>query len=517
MSSSDHLETRAKQSSARSDAGRTATGTRNLVSRPDRVDLSPGLNVPRILTGLWQVADLERGGTPIDQQLASDVLINYADAGFDGFDMADHYGSAELIAALARQKLLDRDGQTTARFFTKWCPQVHQHTAEDVRAGVQERLDRLGTDCIDLLQLHWWTFEHPGWVDVMDMLMKLKSDGLIGSIGLTNVGADHLHMMVSAGYEIDTNQVSFSVIDRRARVELSKVCVESGVKLLAYGTLAGGFISQRWLNAAEPQEIADWSKMKYKRFIDTAGGWKVFQELLHVLSDLAERHSVSIANIATRWVLDHEAVGCVIVGARLGENQHRDDNLSLFSFKLSADDHDALDAVFDKMTPVPGDCGDEYRKPPYLTASGDLSHHVTSLPSVYDPVEIQPGRWRISSGSVWEDLCGFSRATRTGARILVSGTTATHGEDREICAGDVRGQTVFALDKIIAAVRALGGKPEDITCTRIYMRDSSRWEEASRVHGRYFSDIRPVNTLLEVSNLVGEYEIEIEAEAEVLE
>lgn len=484
-----------------------------MVSRPERIELSAGLNVPRILTGLWQVADLERGGKPIDPEAASDALIAYADAGFDGFDMADHYGSAELISARTRQKLLTRDGQTTARFFTKWCPQLHQHTPEAVQAGVHERLDRLGTDCIDLLQLHWWTFEHPGWVDMMDTIMSLKSDGRIGAIGLTNVDADHLHMMVSAGYEIDTNQVSFSVIDRRARGELSKVCIEHGVKLLAYGTLAGGFLSERWLDANEPEEIADWSKMKYKRFIDTAGGWTVFQELLHALYVLAEKHQVSIANIATRWVLSHEAVGSVIVGARIGENQHRDDNLSLFDFDLSAEDLDALDAVFDNMKPIPGDCGDEYRKPPYLTASGDLSHHITSLPTVYDPVEFQPGRWRISSGSVWEDECGFSRAVRIGDRILVSGTTATHGAEREICVGDVRGQTVFVLDKIAAAVRAFGGKPEDIIRTRIYMSDASRWREASQVHGRYFAENRPANTLVEISDLVGRYDVEIEAEA----
>ena len=486
-----------------------------VVSRPDRVDLTAGLQVPRILTGLWQVADLERDGTPIDPETASDALVAYADAGFDGFDMADHYGSAELISARARQKLLARDGQTAARFFTKWCPQIHQHTPEAVRAGVQERLDRLGTECIDLLQLHWWTFEHPGWIDVMDTLAALKADGRIGAVGLTNVDADHLHMIVSAGYEIATNQVSFSVIDRRARGELSNVCVEHGVRLLAYGTLAGGFLSERWLDAAEPAEVPDWSKMKYKRFIDIAGGWAVFQELLNVLSNLAVKHGVSVANIATRWVLDHEAVGSVIVGARLGENQHRDDNLSLFGFELSPDDKNALGEVFERMAPIPGDCGDEYRKPPYLTASGDLSHHINSLPSVYNPVEFQPGRWRISSGSVWEDVCGFSRAIRKDNRILVSGTTATHGADREICSGDVRGQTVFALDKIAAAVRAFGGTPEDIVRTRIYMRDASRWQEASRVHGRYFADTRPANTLIEISNLVGNYDLEIEAEAEL--
>ncbi len=484
-----------------------------MTGKPDRIDLTPDLNIPRALTGLWQVADLERGGTPVDIEQASDALVAYADAGFDGFDMADHYGSAELISGRAREKLLARDGSTTARFFTKWCPQIHEHTAEAVRAGVQQRLDRLGVDCIDLLQVHWWTFEHPGWIEMMDQIMVHKREGRIGAIGITNVDADHLHMLLAEGYDIATNQVSFSVVDRRAAGDMAAVCKAHDVKLLAYGTLSGGFLSEKWIGQTEPADIPDWSKMKYKRFIDSAGGWEPFQTLLRALETVAKRHKVSIANVATRWVLEHEAVGSVIIGARLTETQHRSDNLALFSFTLTDTDRDTLDTAFAAMQAIPGDCGDEYRKPPFLTASGDLSHHIDELPKVYQPVEYRPGRWRISSGSIWEDICGFSRAFRVGNRILISGTTATHGSDRDICAGDVRGQTIFILDKIAAATRSFGGSMDDVVRTRIYMPDAGKWEPASRVHGRYFADVLPANTLIEISDLVGGYDIQIEAGA----
>jgi len=483
--------------------------------KPQRVDLAQGLSVPAVLTGLWQIADLERDGNPVDIERAANALIAYADAGFDGFDMADHYGSAELIAASARQKLIARDGHTQARFFTKWCPQVDECTPAAVRAGVRARLDRLGTDTIDLLQLHWWTFEHPGWVDMMDSIMQLKAEGMIAKIGLTNVDADHLHLMLCEGYEIATNQVSMSVLDRRAAGDLSQVCLEHNVKLLTYGTLAGGFLSEKWLDVAEPSSIPDWPKMKYKRFIETAGGWDKYQSVLSTLSRIATRHAVSVSNVATRWVMEHKAVGCVIVGARLLQSEHTNDNAKLSSFELSATDHAELNEIFNTLTPIPGDCGDEYRQPPFLTASGDLSHHLDELPLQYKPVEIRPGRWRLSSGSVWEQMCGFSRACRIGNRVLVSGTTATHGSDRKIGADDVRSQTVFILDKIIAAVRAFGGTPADIIRTRIYLKDASQWQAASMVHGRYFADALPANTLIEVSHLVGDYAIEIEAEAEL--
>jgi len=104
---------------------------------------------------------------------------------------------------------------------------------------------------------------------------------------------------------------------------------------------------------------------------------------------------------------------------------------------------------------------------------------------------------------------------RNGNRILVSGTTATHGSGEMVCPGDPAGQAVYILDKIAASISALGGSLADVVRTRIYLRDANQWEAVSHVHGRYFGDIRPANTLVESANLVGGYEVEIEAEAEI--
>ncbi|MEQ8740146.1 MAG: aldo/keto reductase, partial [Hoeflea sp.] len=129
--------------------------------QPDRKDLAPGLSISRILTGLWQVADQERDGKQMDPVAGAASLTDYANAGFDTFDMADHYGSAELITG----EMLKRwKGETRPKAFTKWCPEPGPMTAEIVRAGVQERLDRLGVERVDLLQFHWWSFEHPAWL-----------------------------------------------------------------------------------------------------------------------------------------------------------------------------------------------------------------------------------------------------------------------------------------------------------------------------------------------------------------
>ena len=490
---------------------------------PDRTDLASGLNISRIVTGLWQVADMERGGKTLDPDRAAASLADYARAGFDTFDMADHYGSAEVITgrlmAMARRgDILTPSGKPPAAF-TKWCPEPGPMTREIVRAGVQRSLDRMAVDRIDLLQFHWWMFEHPAYLDAMAELARLQSEGAIGHLGLTNFNSDHLRLLLKQGIRIASNQVCFSLLDRRAADEMSVVCREFGVRLLAYGTLGGGFLSERWLGKSEPaaSDIADWSKMKYNRFIGAIGGWAALQAILAAANRIASKHKVSIANVATRWVLEQPAVAAVVVGARLGEREHRADNLKLFAFALDDEDRALLDAAFAKTTRIPGDCGDEYRKPPYLTASGDLSHHLAKFPSIYTatPVPGRPGRSRIDSGSVWEPIAGYSRAVRNGNRILVSGTTATHGSGDMICRGDPAGQAVYILDKIAASLSALGGSLSDVVRTRIYLRDADLWEPVSRVHGRYFGEIRPANTLVESANLVGGYEVEIEAEAEI--
>lgn len=481
---------------------------------PDRFQLAPNLQISRVLTGLWQVADMEKEGVDLKIEQAADHLDAYAADGFTTFDMADHYGSAELIAGAVLNR---HEGENRPLAFTKWCPEPGKMSPEIVRLGVQERLDRLGVSKVDLLQFHWWTFEHPAWLDALRELAKLREEGLIGEIGLTNFDAAHLSVALADGIPIVSNQVSFSLIDRRAAGLLSELCRASGVRLLAYGTLCGGFLSKRWLNKAEPTNIGDWSGMKYHRFIQAAGGWDAYQGILRAADAIATKHGVSISNVATRWVLEHDSVAGVIIGARLGESEHRADNAQLFTFVLDADDHAQLDAAFAETKSIPGDCGDEYRRAPYLTASGDLSHHLDAIPSIYtaEPVPSRPDRMRVSTGSIWEPLAGYSRAIRVGNTIRVSGTTATHGSDRVVAPADAGAQAVYCLDKIAASLRALGGTMDDVVRTRVYLANADDWEAVSRAHGRVFGDIRPANTLLAAGGLVGDYKVEIEAEAEL--
>lgn len=476
-----------------------------------QTELAPGLRISRIVTGLWQIADMERDQQSLDLDATAQYMKAYSDAGLRTFDMADHYGSAEDIAGIfTRQYAGDDDVQ----ILTKWVPKPGGSSRGAVRQAVQRSLDRLQTDQIDLLQHHAWNYADPSYLDELFYLKELQDEGLIGHLGLTNFDTAHLSIVLESGINVVSNQVCFSLLDLRAAKDMARLCEEKGVAILAFGTLGGGFLTEKWLNQPEPtmQDLRTWSQMKYKRYINEAGGWALFQNLLTALKQTADAHGVSMANVASRFILDQPAVGAVIIGARLGESEHIENNRALLSFTLKEEDRDRIRKATNKLVTIPGDCGDEYRKPPFLTASGDLSHHLDTLPPPYPTKSGPDGRTRALSGTVWEDLAGFSRAVRKGNRIMVSGTTATHG-DKVIGGRNPASQMHFVIDKIEGALQSLGGRLDDVVRTRVYIRNIDDWEPVSRAHGRRFGHIQPANTLVQ-AGLIGDiYLVEMEAEA----
>ena len=470
--------------------------------------LASDLEIARVITGLWQVADLERNNIKLDATKAATTLASYADAGFTTFDMADHYGSAEEIAGALKKSYTKKPTQ----LLTKWVPKPGAVSKDDVRQAVLLAQNRMNVKTIDLMQFHAWNYADPRWLDCLFWLQELKGEGLIKYLGLTNFDTAHLRIVLNSGIKVLTNQVCYSLLDQRAAHEMTALCLNNDVRLLAFGTLAGGFLSERWLTKEEPTQLTTWSQMKYKRFIDVAGGWQQFQELLKILNQIAKKNNVSVANVASRFILEQPSVGAVIVGARLGESNHVEDNAAIFSFQLGKDSKSKIREALSRFSLIPGDCGDEYRKPPFLTASGDLSHHVENFPAPYPTKLGADGRTKALSGTVWEDMAGFSRAVRKGNRILVSGTTATHG-DKIIGGTDPAAQTHFVIDKIEGAIQTLGGKLEDVVRTRIFVKHLSDWEPVARAHGQRFRDIQPVNTLVSAALVGEEYLIEMEAEA----
>lgn len=195
--------------------------------------------------------------------------------------------------------------------------------------------------------------------------------------------------------------------------------------MLCYGTLLGGFISEKWLGRPEPEDIdaLNWSLKKYLRFIWAAGGWPAFQHVLAALGVVAEKHRVPLSAVAMRWVLDVPGVKAVIVGTRLsaGSGRYIAQNLLAFSVQLDDEDRSTIARAQEGLLDVPGDCGDEYRRPPYLTAAGDLSHHVQETDRARAVREAVAAGQRVEylSGSKWEPICVSSRRVALRLAMLI--------------------------------------------------------------------------------------------------
>jgi aryl-alcohol dehydrogenase-like predicted oxidoreductase len=331
-----------------------------------RFRFTDDLTICRILNGMWQVSGAHGA---IEPDRAVDEMFAYHDAGFTTWDLADHYGPAENFIGDFRRLSAARHGAerlAEIQAFTKWVPHPGRMPRRIVDEAVGVSLRRMGVERLDLLQFHWWDYSDESYLEALDHLAELRQEGKIRYLALTNFDTERLRIIAEHGVPIVSNQVQYSLVDRRPEARMAAFCGQHGMTLLAYGTLLGGLLSERYLGRPEPPraELNTASLQKYKRMIDTWGGWALFQQLLTVLKQIAEKHRVSIANVGVRYILNRPAVAGVIVGARLGVAQHIADNARVFGFELDGADHAAIETVLAKsrdLMTVIGDCGDEYR------------------------------------------------------------------------------------------------------------------------------------------------------------
>ncbi|MCH7564732.1 MAG: aldo/keto reductase [Gemmatimonadetes bacterium] len=332
-----------------------------------RIQFASDLQICRILNGMWQVSGAHGF---IDPETAVENMFDYLASGFTTWDLADHYGPAEDFVGQFRRELAASRGAgalSGVQAFTKWVPQPGKITRGLVEESVAISLRRMGVEALDLLQFHWWDYTDANYLDALTHLSDLQHQGTIRHLGLTNFDTEHLKRIVDHGIEVVSNQVQFSLIDRRPEVRMVQFCQESGIQLLTYGTLCGGLLSDKYLGQPQPRGSAldTASLSKYVRMIEAWGDWDLFQQLLVTLKGIGDKNSVSIANVAVRYILDRPTVAGVIVGARLGLTDHREENARVFDFALDGEDLDQIEAVLRNardLYRLIGDCGDEYRR-----------------------------------------------------------------------------------------------------------------------------------------------------------
>ncbi|MHA6345297.1 aldo/keto reductase [Roseivivax sp. CAU 1761] len=309
--------------------------------------LRPGHEISRVIRGGWQLAG-DHGS--VDRRAAIADMAAFVEAGITTFDCADIYtGVEEMIGEFIAD--LRRSGGAAAAervvVHTKLVPDLGRLPdlrADEVEAIVDRSLRRLQVERLDLVQFYWWDLSLGDPLAALEVLKRCQKKGKIASLGVTNWDVAQTRPFVEAGIDLVSTQVQYSVLDRRAEATLVPWAAEAGLQLLCYGTLAGGFLTERWLGLPDPGfAFENRSLVKYRLIIDEFGPWPLFQELLAALKAVGDRHGVSLSSVATAWVLDGPQVAAAIVGARYA--RHLPQTLQVFDVALSDRDRDEIGAV----------------------------------------------------------------------------------------------------------------------------------------------------------------------------
>ncbi len=321
----------------------------------ERYQLTDAYDISRLIKGGWHLAG---GHGAIEERQAIADMATFVEAGIDTFDCADIYTGVEEMIGRFRQQYPMLAARV--RVHTKFVPDLAhlgQINAQYVERIVDRSLIRLGVEQLDLVQFHWWDFEKDGYVEAALELENLRKAGKISRVGVTNFDTDHLAELCDAGVTVSAHQLQYSVLDNRPSDRMVDFCESRGIALLCYGTVAGGFLSDRWLGQPEPiGALANRSLVKYKLIIDEFGNWQRFQGLLQLLRRIADAHGVDIASVATKAILQRRGVAAAIVGATSTRHLGAHQQLSVFEL------NDIESNEIEQMTKASsGPAGDVYQ------------------------------------------------------------------------------------------------------------------------------------------------------------
>lgn len=309
----------------------------------------------KIIRGVWQLSEghLKENANynPIDP------ILDAIDNDFLIYDCADIYTGTEILLGVARQKAFENGKQI--KIHTKFVPNLADLDSIDlkyVERSIDRSLTRLKMESLDLVQFHWWDYNIPYYLNTLEYLSQLKERGKIKAIGLTNFSTSKVKEIISEGFDIASIQVQYSFLDRRMEALLLPFCQSHNIKILTYGSLLGGFISEAWCNMPEPafENLANRSLIKYKLIIDDWGGWDKFQRFLFLLIKLSEKYKCSIAQLVISTLIQTKKTDSIIVG--LSSKNYKAQNLALT--KLSLLENEDIENILSWSSDIKGDIYD---------------------------------------------------------------------------------------------------------------------------------------------------------------
>ncbi|MGK7928475.1 MAG: aldo/keto reductase [Spirulina sp.] len=280
------------------------------------------------ILGCWQLDDRSWKATPeSDLERAIDTYLAW---GVKTFDTADIYGRSERILGKCLK------GRPDCQIFTKAVFFDMIPSPQQIQNKIESSLRNLQRDRLDCVQIHWHD-PRLDFTSTLEEFTKYLERGKIGRLGVTNFNTPMLKKAVKIA-PIQSNQVQYSPIDRRVEHSLQAFCLERSIEIFAYGSLAGGFLSDKFLNArAIPVEAEHARSFYYSNMIHKHGGWSAVQEMLQTLDKIAQKYQIGISQVALNWLKNQPGVRAIITG--LSENRQQiQSNMEALNTSIAPED-----------------------------------------------------------------------------------------------------------------------------------------------------------------------------------
>jgi aryl-alcohol dehydrogenase-like predicted oxidoreductase len=291
-----------------------------------------------------------------DREASVSLIRDAIDAGVNFLDTANVYstGESEEIVGEAIAEY-DRDELVIAtKVYGRMGegPNRQGLSRKHIYDQVHASLDRLGTDYIDLYQIHRWDAATP-IEETLDALNELVEEGLVRYIGASTMTSYQftkaLYTADVEGYRrFDCMQPEYNAVDRHEEANLLPVCAGEGVGVIPWSPLAGGFLTGKYERDGDPEAGLRAATDEYTRERFTEDNWAVLDEI----RSIADERDATPAQVALAWLLHKDVVDSPIVGPR--RPSHLAENLGAVEVALSDEDVDRIEAPITPRWPAPG-------------------------------------------------------------------------------------------------------------------------------------------------------------------
>ncbi|WP_202803706.1 aldo/keto reductase [Spirulina subsalsa] len=277
------------------------------------------------MVGCWQLDD--RSWKALSEIDVERTIGTYLAWGIKRFDTADIYGRSEKLLGKCLKGRSDCEIWTKAVFFGA------VPTLPQIQYKIDSSLRNLQRDHLDCVQIHW----HDPSLDfasTFEVFNQYLESGKIRQLGVTNFNTAMLKRALEYA-PIKTHQVQYNLIDRRVETSMQALCLQHKIPLIAYGSLAGGFLSNRFLGVKIPPAEGEHCRgFYYNHMIAKHGGWSAVQELLQTMAEVAQKNQLTIAQVALNWLNQQPGIGAILLGLTENRQQIKTD---LEALKMSLD------------------------------------------------------------------------------------------------------------------------------------------------------------------------------------